>query len=705
MGKVDQELGKVPDWNEVWVTDCAPGRARPVSASDIAENAKRASGWDDFNLSDDNYPQIEDGGIPEPVYVPESRPLILPSGPLPGSHSWTEDPFRYISLPFSHFLEPDGYMAIREMQKPNVKSFVRLMPRTADMAQSLLAALPQTDVWGKHLRGRPSGKDERGRSLADVSWATVTAGKWINGRGRPFPQKQMNVMDVLNMLANPEVHAVGNQDRHGNRHTPVRHVRVDIDMDATFDRERRNNLQGEIALCRRVFAAFGLDCHIMRTGNRGIQVIACIAEVDQVTASVIIEFVRTVLRDCRGIRHWQAKDFQTNLEGLMRLPLGRHAWTGSLAVFLDSHDAGVLPVEQQAATALTAFTVPSHMDMTSAERLAGWLKIQPERFGPAAAILPRLVRDNMDNPLVGLFLRACEEHGVPGWAGTSRHSCLHVAGELESHTNFCVSETSRMPDAEAKSSGERLSRSQTGIIGMKPSAPGLKKIAWSILNAGFAPGESHLYYTNRTVAGVKGKNAIGWAIVAFDGDRMQAQEWLDAQAEQVPALREADVADRKRYVAFAVTANDTYERYCRRRTILKHRNLAGEIHEEETAIARLVVERLPDLRREKSAQRTKVFQPQALDVIGHVVELALMGVRQSPDLVLRVSHGTLAAEMAGRWPASAVSRGALARHMAWIVAGESNCIFEGLAVVAKPQRAMDPTVYRLDRELSALLHK
>lgn len=682
LGKVDQELGKVPDWN-----------------------ARRASGWDNFNLSNDNDLGIEDGGMPEPVHVPELRQHILPPKPLPGSRTWTEDPFKYISLPFGHFLEPDGYAAIRQMQKPSVRSFARLMPRTANLAQSLLAGLPQTDVWGKHLRGRPSGKDERGRSLADVSWATVTAGKWINVRDRSFPQKQMNVMNVLNMLANPEVHALGNQDRHGNRYTPVRHVRIDIDMDATFDREHRDNLQGEISLCRRVFAAFGLDCHVMRTGNRGIQAIACIPETCRFTASIITEFVRTVLRDGRGIRRWQAKDFQISLEGLMRLPLGRHAWTGSLAVFLDPRDAGIFPVEQQVAATLTAFTVPSHMDMTSAERLAEWLKSQPERFGPLAAILPRLVRDNMDNPLVSTFLRMCEENGVPGWAGTSRHSCLHVAGELESHTNFSVPETSSTPDAEAKDLGERLSRSQTGIMRTRCSAPGLKKIAWSILNAGFALGEAYLYYTNRTVAGVKGKNAVGWALVAFDGDRLQAQEWLGAQAEQVPALRETDIADRKRYIAFAVAANDTFERYCRRRTILKHRNLAGEIHEEETAIARLVVGRLPDLRREKSAQRTKVFQPQALDVIGHVVELVLMGIRQSPDSVISVSHGTLAAEIAGRWPASAVSRGALARHMAWIVTGEPSCIFEGLAVVAKPQRAMDPTVYRLDRELSALLHK
>lgn len=429
------ETGCGTDIAEDWAGSEEPDDPEEyIPAERATENARRASGWDNFNLSDDNYSETEDGGMREPVHVPNFRPLILPSRPLPGSHSWSEDPFRYISLPFGHFLEPDGYAAIREMQKPNVKSFTRLMPRTANLAQSLLAALPQTDVWGKHLRGRPSGKDERGRSLADASWATVTAGKWVNGQGRSFPQKQMEVMDLLNMLTNPEVHALGNQDRHGNRHTPVRHVRIDIDMDATFDHERRDSLQGEIALCRRVFAAFGLDCHVMRTGNRGIQAIACIPQTDRSTALVITEFVRTVLRDSRGIRRWQAKDFQTNLEGLMRLPLGHHAWTGSLAVFLDSHDAGILSVEQQVTTALKAFTVPSHMDMSSAERLAEWFKSQPERFGPLAAILPRLVSDNMDNPLVGLFLRACEKCGVPGWAGTSRHSCLRVAGELESRT-------------------------------------------------------------------------------------------------------------------------------------------------------------------------------------------------------------------------------------------------------------------------------
>ena len=221
LGEVDRELERVPDWAEGRATDCPPDPARPVSADDNAENAFGLGAWSAFNpleddypgdKSEDDYPGDENGSMPGPATVPGLPRHILTPRPLPGSHSWTKDPFRNISLPFGHFLEPDGYAAIREMQKPNAKSFARLMPKTADLAQSVLAALPQISVWGEHLKGRPSGKDERGRSLADASWATITQGKWINGKGRPFPQQQMKVMDMLNMLTHPEVHALGNQD-------------------------------------------------------------------------------------------------------------------------------------------------------------------------------------------------------------------------------------------------------------------------------------------------------------------------------------------------------------------------------------------------------------------------------------------------------------------------------------------------------------
>ncbi len=334
--------------------------------------------------------------------------------------AWTAAPFADTILPFAAYLEPEGYAALRAMSSPVTKSYQRLVPRIYALAEALYDSLPQKAVWGQQERAKG----------AKAPWRTVTAGKWIKGKRKNgttyrFPEEAMSLLDVLKALTDPDAPAVGNKDISGGANALVRHVRIDIDMAWTFREDGLDfhlaDLAEEIGLVRRIYAAFGLTVYIFRTGNRGIQAVAPIPSMDRREASLLTECVRTVLA---GTRHHptRATDFQTSLDGLMRLPLGRHGLMDSLALFLGG-DGLVLPPDQQVESTLAAFCTIPEMSMAWAEDAQTRLScLQAPTRAIKADQLRQIILDMPDNGLVQTFISACSKFQVRDWDEVYTHT-------------------------------------------------------------------------------------------------------------------------------------------------------------------------------------------------------------------------------------------------------------------------------------------
>ena len=618
-------------------------------------------------------------GLPVP---PHAESILLPppveevSEPY-SFDEWTDDPFHPIRKPFGVFFEPAGYAAVQAMKKPNTRSYQRLMPRTLGLARTIYQALPEVSVWG---RQRPGGS---------APWETITAGKWVQGvskgRSYKYEQKVMSEWDVLRMLVSTESCSLANTDRHGDRFSQVKHIRLDIDMDNTFQFDGQNHLpalQGELALGNEVFSAFNLTAQIFRTGNRGIQVVAGIPWIDRSSAWVLTEMIRTVLRDSR-VRDWRAKDFRSSLDGLMRLPLGLHKSSGSLGLFLGA-DGAILPVEQQGDAFVSAFiTRPDDFS-------TDWATEMRHSLGEAHEIpqitLQEIVSLYPRNPLVRTFLNSCDQFDVWGW---------EKLNGLVSHTNGVKTDGRNADEVSADFDDELVSHTnerKDKVLSSACSAK-LKQIGWGILTKGFEPGKSFHYYVNR-MQGVTGENAVGWAIVCHDGDRNKAKNFLDDQAEKILGSP-ADVAARKSLIAWCIPENDTYERFMAWKNLRAHKSMDVFIVEADAENADRIVAALPALRK-NSVCRTKIFTAKSLYVIKKILELMQALSRDSADGLIRVSERSLAALMPEN-----VNQKDVARNLKWITfypakaRDEQDCLIEALEIVERPRKATEPTIYQL----------
>ena len=600
--------------------------------------------------------------------------------------SWTGDPFQATILPFAAYLEPAGYTALGKMASPVTKSYQRLVPRTYALALALYASLPQRSVWGHQERAKG----------VKAPWLTVTAGKRIDAKRKDgtkyqFPQQAMSLLDILKMLGNADFYSLANKDVPFGRPIQVRHVRTDIDLDRMFREDHYDHhpdLVDEIHLVRRIYAAFGLTAYIFRTGNRGIQAVAPIPPTDRREASLLTECVRTVLAGTR-LHLSCATDFQTNLDGLMRIPLGRHGLTESLALFL-GEDGFVLPPDQQVECVLASFCSIPEMDMGWAEEARPRLA---QATSPDRAIkknqLGKIVADLPDNPLIKTFLSACREFDVRNWNEVCTHTTLDILEESnvdapDGKLDLCTHTTPSLVEA---AEGDGLNVAGRKSIWKSPNK--LKEIGQAILDGKFDPGASYPYYMNLN----GGRNAIGWALVLHDGDLQKAEDDLIERAKKVGGLPGA-VEDRIGLIKRLIPLNDTYERFQKRAEMFKHRALDGDVLDSETLLAEAFIAALAEKRR-NSSQRIKAFQPKALAAIGHIIELAQLAARSSQDGLVRISTGTLAAQITQRWPECEVSKSSVVKLMEWITAGEENCLLKALEVFYKPMRVTEPTVYEL----------
>ena len=579
--------------------------------------------------------------------------------------AWSANPFASVEFPLGAFLEPDGYQTIQRMKKPNTRSYAHHMPRTLALARTIHQAIPEVAVWGKQAADRKA------------AWETITEGTWVM---KKWQKTAMTEWEVLKMLADPNARTLASTDAKGDQYSRVGHIRIDIDLDRTFDRwwddDAHAELAGEIGLVHDVFNHFGLAVEVFRTGNRGIQSVAPIPWMPRSAAWVLTEAIRTVLRGTRR-RDWRATDFKTSLQGLMRLPLGLHKLSRSLALFL-GHDGGVRPLEAQVTAFVNAFVVrPDDYSWV-------WTEEMRPRLGTAhevpAITLGEIVAEYPNNPLVEQFFEACREFDVKGWVKSTE--CKSHTKEAEDLTNMvecaaeCESHTKCEEGTVGRGSGHRM-------LGAAPAK--LKAIGQAILDAGFNKGESFGYYVN-VMHGVKGKNAIGWALVVNDGNRDAAKAFLDQQAEGVPGTPE-DIAARKALIAWGTEHNDTYERFMRRATMPDHKTLYVDVAEHDAAVAEQVLAALPELRQASTA-RKKRFTDKSLAVIRQTLELMIALSRASADGLIRVSERTLASNIG-------VAHADVVRNLVWITKGRPECLIEAVEVVEKPAKITAPTVYKL----------
>lgn len=652
------------------------------------------------------------GEVPELCPGPSQNHMVfgIPR-PDPDWTSWSDDPFRLIKRPLAAFLEPEGYTALARMSSPQTKTYERLLPATYALAQALHRAIPQRQIWGCQIAGKYT---------EEKSWKTITANKWVRG-GREghefaFPEKPLALLNVLKMLASGT--ALGTTDPISYASAVVSHVRIDVDLDTTFCHGDLADLSGEIGLVDCVFAAFSLKVHVFRTGNRGIQAVTPIPPLPVRVGRVLIGLLRAVLR---GSRHHavRATDFKTSTEGILRLPLGLHGTSGSLGLFL-GRDGRHLPPAEQIVAATASFCTLPEWDTSWMGEIERWLaRHLPGRTGLTDTVLARIVSDHPNNSLVKMFSHACDEFDVKlgkDWIGLGApHSpvCpVNPATELVSHT------TVPFRKSVGHSSKEVVSHTTVPFIkhlghspvasGLGVSAQKLKQIGWKVLHEGFHPGQSYAYYMNTLVAGTQGKNAVGWALVVFDGNQEAAQDHLIRQAQETPESGPGSTEDRVGLIQRLIPQNNTYARFQHCQAMRPCRSLDAEVYPQDTHAAQRVLDALPGIRAEKNGlptgkeMRVKVFQPKALLVIGHILELMLAAARSSEDGMLALSGRTLANEINHRWPDCRTSQKDVSRQLLWITKGCSECLVEALVVKKKAAKATEATVYSLGPGLNWL---
>ena len=598
---------------------------------------------------------------------------------VPSEDAWTNDPLSSIMWPLGAFLEPEGWVAIQQMRKPKTVSYRRLMPRTWALARTIHQALPELDIWAKQT------------SWQKINWETITAGDKVEIKGRPpFYKKAMSEWDVLQMLTNPEARGLANSDRYGDRFSRVCQVRIDIDLDEIFDCWEADvaaldDLRDEIGLIHDVFGAFGLTVSIFRTGNRGVQAVASIAWMERAAAWVLMEAIRTVLKGAAR-RTWRATDFKSNLDGLMRLPLGLHRWSSSLAVFLD-RNGRVIPADQQPDEFVRSFVERQDYCWTWAEEMQ---PILGETHVIPTAKLREIVECFPLNSLVQTFLKACQQFGVEGWIEPK-------FDERDSHTKEGSSENDveievvQGPDQNHTHELDSHTKERGISVGVGKALPAsLKAIGQTILDAAYKEGESFGYYVNR-MKGVTGKNAVGWALVVNDGDKEKAKAFLDQQAEDVPGNPES-IAARKALIAWCIEGNDTYERFARRAAMRTHKSVDVIVDESHIAVAERIISALPELRRGSAGRtkvcRTKVFTAKSLDVIRQALAVIIAIGYQSPDGLIAVSERTLASRIG-------TTQANVKRGLRWVTKGHEDCLMDALEIVEMPAKITEPTVYKL----------
>lgn len=307
--------------------------------------------WDSESVWDTNEP-----------CVPASFPVAL--APMPNEAKIAPDEIFSDNVmdrhpePLAYYLEREGWEVIQRMRRPTSKTWLTHCPKTYAIAEAIYEGLPQKQVWGKQgLNG----------------WMTLTQGKQIKIRKGRFLQKSMGLIDVLNSLGNLRHYSLGSHDRKLEELagddwyefdrvpiTRVSHLRLDVDMDDAYredmsywgiengwDKPKPEWVRRELAIEQSALCAMALYAYFFRTGRRGHQIVIPTPVLDRSVASLVILMMRTLLSSLEREPN-RAQIDKSNLDGLLRLPLGRHSATDNVTWFLDPDTGNNVPLEEQA---------------------------------------------------------------------------------------------------------------------------------------------------------------------------------------------------------------------------------------------------------------------------------------------------------------------------------------------------------------------
>lgn len=530
-------------------------------------------------------------------------------------------------------------------------------------------------------------------------------------------------------------------------YTYVRHLRLDVDMDSAYGEGPCNytakNYSGrnpswvhqELFLERAALYAMGLCAHFFRTGRRGHQIVIPTPFLDRSVASLALLLMKHLLSSIQR-EPGRAKIDKSNLDCLLRLPLGRHTFGSNIAWFIDPDTGKNIPLEQQAQALEAAWLYNGQGCETLAES-ADEISYALKDMGydrdcditagvhdhDISVFLTRILSGLPSCPFMDAYKAAARQF-LPDdfvWedfplrqedqAKQGQPSLFPDDIFLDGVFSDTAVPDSAIPDAHnvnavtldiLSQGAENIYDSPTGIftdrLVSQPEETHRKLsvkqgTGWAqkVIDEGFRPGQ--FYSWSRS----DGKNGIGAAIILWG--REQAAEKLIEYVQKVDA-NARHMRKREDWIRWAVPRNNIRE-YNETSQPCPHRDLMGTVLEIEGQRGEKVVEALIQ-RRRVSAARRKTFDVKALVTIQHIIELIQVEARNTDDGLLRLSFRTFAAGIKARWPEHGTNQEDIKRQMKWIVEGPG-CLFSVLEAVKMPRTPYQATAYALGADFLALL--
>ena len=466
------------------------------------------------------------------------------------------DPFASISTPFLELYRPDEHGSVITRKKPRTATFHTVAPDGSELGANMIHFWGWPWEWAISYGPYRAPDGDHG-----AGWRTFITGRISSaGRLRGYPMRLLDVYRHLSghsysvgmtnrvrsdwlqqeqnahrercyldegravELWNPngiltedelvssylsDIDQTYWEHRFLHRETDVRSIRIDIDSDDVWRDRDATTLRAQVRACAGLAEQLGLGFSVFRTGGRGIQAIYALPWAQSPLSA---SWLAMKLRDALSVRlaGMGAVVDCDSTRAILRLPLGLHAKSGLLGLFLCPISGEILPAEDQVRLATQAFTT-SERDPECVSALRS-IRAAFDGAGDCLSV----VTDEIENrawerlPVHGEFLRILRDGIGVGLTGRGR--------VFESQAiNLPVDDLSACSHANN---------------GCDDLPADFRERAWAIWNRGYGPGGSNAFHVNGGIAIAK----------LLFGD--SARERLRAQAEQTPYHALEDLTNR-----------------------------------------------------------------------------------------------------------------------------------------------------------------
>ena len=293
------------------------------------------------------------------------------------------------------------------------------------------------------------------------------------------------------------------------RETNVRSIRIDIDCDDVWGTRDQRMLRAQVRACATLAEQLGLGFSVFRTGGRGIQ---AIYSLPWPQTPLSASWLSAVLRDALSIRlaGLSAVVDCDSTRAILRLPLGLHAKSGLLGLFLSPVSGEILPLEEQVRFSTKAFAAP-----------------RTESRSVLALQAIRLAFDSIGDNLTVVS----DDAEQTAWEHLPFGSeFLQVL--VDGRATPLPGREKRVIPLGVETSDDHLIEAAEGSEALSELPLNYRTRAWAIWNRGYGQGGSNSFHVNGGVAIAK----------LLFGDA--ARERLRLQAEQAPYRIPQDLADR-----------------------------------------------------------------------------------------------------------------------------------------------------------------